>query len=81
MRGRTYEDLDRLLTTGIHRVNAAIPISYFGHECEAVERALELRKPKSLIVVLIDNVQAVTECIMKYQQVEEMEYTSLRRAV
>jgi len=81
MRGRTYEELDRLLTTGIRRVNPDVPISYFGHECEAVERALELRKPKSLIVVLIDNVQAVTECIMRYQQIDQEELMSLRKAV
>jgi cyanophycin synthetase len=81
MRGRSYEELDKLLTTGIHRVTPEIPISYFGHECEAVERALELRKPKSLIVVLIDNVQAVTECILKHQQMDQETLQSLRRAV
>ena len=81
MRGRTYEELDRLLTTGIRRINPDVPISYFGHECEAVERALQLRKPKSLIVVLIDNVQAVTECIMQYQQIDQEELIGLRKAV
>ena len=81
MRGRSCEELDRLLTTGIHRVNRELPISYFGHECEAVERALASRKPKSLIVVLIDNVQAVTECIMRHQQMDIAAMESLRRAV
>lgn len=81
MRGRTYEELDRLLTTGIRRVNPHIPIAYFGNECDAVERALQLRKPKSLIVVLIDNVQAVTECIMRYQKMDQQEFMSIKRAV
>jgi cyanophycin synthetase len=81
MRGRSYEELDRLLTTGIRKVNPDIPISYFGHECEAVEKALQLRKSKSLIVVLIDNIQAVTECIMRHQQLDELELMSMKRAV
>lgn len=81
MRGRSYEELDRLLTTGIRRVNVDVPISYYGHECEAVERAMELRKPKSLMVVLIDNVRAVTECIVKHQQKEKQEMMMVRRAV
>lgn len=81
MRGRTYEELDRLLTTGILKVNPAIPVSYCGHECEAMEKALEEHKPKSLIVVLIENVQAVTECILKHQQIDREELMSLRKAV
>lgn len=81
MRGRTYEELDMLLTTGIKKVNPAIPIAYYGHECEAVERAMLIRKPKSIIVVLIDNVQAVTECILKHQNIDQEELMSLRRAV
>jgi cyanophycin synthetase len=81
MRGRTYEELDRLLTAGIRRVSADIPITYFGTECEAVEKALQLRKPKSLIVVLIENVQAVTDCIMRYHKMTDAEAVSIRRAV
>jgi cyanophycin synthetase len=81
MRGRSYEELNQLLTTGIHRVNRELPISYYGHECEAVEKALKLRKPNSLIVVLIDNVQAVTDCIMRHQQVDQQTLQSLHRAV
>lgn len=71
MRGRTYEELIGLLTTGIHRVDAGIPISCFGQECEAVEKALQERKPKSLIVVLSDNIQGVTDCILRYQQMDQ----------
>ena len=81
MRGRTYEELDRLLTTGIYRVNRQLSISYFGNECEAVEKALELRRPKSLIVILIENVQAVTECLLRHQQMEEQELMSMVKAV
>jgi len=81
MRGRTHEELDRLLTTGIRKVQPDLQISYFGDECEAVERALELRKPKSLLVILIENIDAVIECIRRHQQMESEEMVSLRRAV
>ena len=81
MRGRTYEELDQLLTTGIHRVNRDIPIAYFGHECEAVGKAMELRKPGSLIVVLIDNVPAVMTCIQKHQQMDREQLAAFQRAV
>ncbi|HEU4902242.1 MAG TPA: cyanophycin synthetase [Flavisolibacter sp.] len=81
MRGRTYEELDRLLTTGIRRVNPDVPISSFGNESDAIEGALKLRKPRSLIVVLADNVQAVAACIMQHQQIDQEELMSLRRAV
>lgn len=81
MRGRTYEELDRLLTTGIRRVNPDVPVASFGNERDAIERALQLRRPRSLIVVLADNVQAVAACIMQHQQVDQEEVASLRRAV
>jgi cyanophycin synthetase len=80
MRGRTWDEVDQLLTTGIQKVNPEIPVSYFGHECEAVEKALQIRKPKSLMVVLADNVQAVTECLLRHQQLQEQELVSLNRA-
>lgn len=83
MRGRTYEEIDRLLVAGIRRVSAGIPVAYFGRECEAVERALQLRQPDSLIVMLVDNVQAATDCIMRYINSEKEEVTdnAVREAV
>jgi cyanophycin synthetase len=81
MRGRTYEELDRLLTSGIRRVSADIPISFYGNECDAVDRALQIRKPKSLIVILIDNVKAAIDCILNQQKIEEPELLQLKRAV
>lgn len=81
MRGRTREELDSLLVAGIRRVNFNTPIAYFGHECEAVEKALQLRKPGSLIVMLIDKVQVATDCILQYQKMEREELMSARRFV
>jgi cyanophycin synthetase len=71
LRGRTPEEMDRLLTTGVHRVDRNKPISYYWCECDAVIRAMQNVKPQSLIVVLIDNIKKVTECILQYQHERE----------
>jgi len=81
LRGRTHEELDRLLTTGVHRVDPGKPLSYFWHECEAVENAINNRKPKSLIVVLIEDFKSVTECVKRYQKEEQANMLHLRKAV
>lgn len=80
MRGRSREALDRLLTEGVRRVDARKPISYRSNECEAVEHAVRERRPRSLVVVLIENFQAVTSCIRRLQE-EEQAAPVLRRAV
>jgi cyanophycin synthetase len=71
LRGRTHEEIDRLLTAGIVKVDRNKPVSYVWCECDAVEKAINERRPKSLIVVLIENFKAVTECIQKHQQIEK----------
>jgi cyanophycin synthetase len=70
LRGRSSEELDRLLTLGIRKVDASKPVSYIWNECEAVSNAIRNRKPNSLIVVLIEDYKAVTECIRGFQQEE-----------
>ncbi|HVK96313.1 MAG TPA: cyanophycin synthetase [Flavisolibacter sp.] len=81
LRGRSPEELDRLLTTGIKKVDPDKPLSYYWSECEAAETAITNRKPKSLIVILIDNIKDVLECIRKHQKLEVEEMMSLKRAV
>ncbi len=71
MRGRTHKEIDHLLTSGIFKVDAAKPVSYYGHECEAVEQALLKGKPGSVIVLLIDKVETVTQCILRFQEEEK----------
>ncbi|MBA2746767.1 MAG: cyanophycin synthetase [Flavisolibacter sp.] len=80
LRGRTHEEIDRLLTEGIRKINMAIPVSYVWCECDAVEKAIKIRKPNALIVVLIENITSVTECINRHQQ-EMDKITALRTAV
>ncbi len=72
MRGRTYEDVDGLLRKGILKVDAVKAISYYGDECEAIEKAIRNGKPGSVIVLLIDKVARATGCIAKLQQEENL---------
>ena len=68
MRGRTIEEVENLVTSGIVNVKAGIPITYSMAECEAVEFAIDHAVPDSLIVVLTENIKKVTDCVLNYQQ-------------
>lgn len=81
LRGRTHEEIDRLLTEGIRKVDPNKPLSYMRCECEAVESAIRNRKPNSLIVVLIEDFKAVTSCVKRLQQEERATSSQLKRAV
>jgi cyanophycin synthetase len=81
LRGRTHEEMDRLLTEGIRRVDTSKPISYCWSECEAVENAISNRKPQSLIVVLIEDLASVLECVKRCQEQEQLGMLSFRKAV
>jgi len=80
LRGRTHEELDRLLTEGIRRVDRNKPVTYNWNECAAVEVAIRQRRPQSLIVVLIEDFKSVTQCIQR-MQAEEKASMGLKRAV
>jgi cyanophycin synthetase len=81
LRGRSHEELDRLLTEGVRRVDVQKPISYIWCECEAVEKALENCRSRSLIVVLIEDFKAVTECVLRKQALEQTGALQLKAAV
>lgn len=68
MRGRPVVEMENLITMGVVNVNPDVPITYSMAECEAVDYAIEHAVPGSLIVVLTDNIKAVTECIRRHQQ-------------
>jgi cyanophycin synthetase len=80
LRGRTHEELDELLTEGVRKVDQHKPISYVWCECEAVENAYRNRKPYSLIVVLIENIAQVSECIKGFQIEEKEQQAYLNKA-
>jgi cyanophycin synthetase len=81
LRGRTHEELDRLLTEGVRRVAPNKPLSYYWNECEAVENAIKSRKPKSLIVVLIEDFTSVAECVKRLHAEEQQTNRSFLKAV
>jgi cyanophycin synthetase len=68
MRGRTVEEVENLLTKGIVKINANIPLTYSLAECESVDYAIEHATEKTLIVVLTDDIESVSACIQKHQQ-------------
>jgi cyanophycin synthetase len=80
LRGRTHEEMDRLLTTGIRRVDASKPVSYCWCECAAVENAISNRKPQSLIVVLIEDFASVQACVKRCQEQEQLGMVSFKKA-
>lgn len=80
LRGRTHEELDSLLTTGVRRIAPDKPLSYYWCECEAVTQAIINRKPKSLIVVLIEDFTSVLQCIKQHQAEEQLKRPALRKA-
>lgn len=81
MRGRSKEEMDDLLTTGIRKIDPAKPIQFIWGERDAVEHAILHRKPGSLIVVLVEDYVAVTECVLKHQSQAMQSLRYLKRAV
>jgi cyanophycin synthetase len=81
LRGRTPEELDKLLTEGVKRVDSNLPISYYWGELEAAEKAIINAKPKSLIVVLTDNIKAVSERILHFRKIDQDQVITLQKAV
>jgi len=81
MRGRSIEEVENLITRGVVNVDPDIPITYSLAECEAVEYAIEHAVPDSVIVVLTENIQKVTECILRLQKQYREQDLQWQRAV
>jgi cyanophycin synthetase len=81
LRGRTHEELDRLLTEGVRHIAPDKPLSYVWDECEAVENAIKHRKPRSLVVVLIEHFETVAQCVKRHLAEERLSGRNFLRAV
>jgi cyanophycin synthetase len=81
MRGRSNEEMDNLLTSGIRKIDPAKPMQFIWGECDAVEHAILHRKPGSLIVVLVEDYVAVTQCVLRHQSQSTKSLSFLKRAV
>jgi cyanophycin synthetase len=81
MRGRSVEEVENLLTIGLVKVKAGIPIIYSMAECEAVDYAIDHATPNSLIVVLTEKIKKVTECILTHHKKYREQNHQWQRAV
>lgn len=67
LRGRTKEEIFRLVTEGIRRCDADKYIEFHEEECEAVEHTIHHAEPGSFITVLTDDIASVISCVQKLQ--------------
>lgn len=65
LRGRTPEQLRVLLTEGIRKVKKEITIDYVDEEMKAIEHAMKIARPGTLIVLLVNAVTQAIEFVQK----------------
>lgn len=81
MRGRTREEVDRLLQAGIRKVDHQKPVRYFPCECEAVDYFVSNAPPGAVVVVFIEHVTKVLECIKAHHELDRQRACSMKAAV
>ncbi|HEV7620533.1 MAG TPA: cyanophycin synthetase [Flavisolibacter sp.] len=81
MRGRTIKEMEALVTLGIKNVDSLIPITCGLGECESVEFAVRNAPLGSLIVVLADDINKVSGCLIDLQKREISMPEDLQKAV
>ncbi|MGZ3884592.1 MAG: cyanophycin synthetase [Bacteroidia bacterium] len=73
MRGRTQEELTRLLMEGISKVKQSMPVAVVSKEEDAIRYAIDIAKKGSFIVTCTDSVKGCIEFINGLKQKEEQE--------
>jgi cyanophycin synthetase len=73
LRGRTAEEIIRLLKDGIERVNPGIPVVVIPNEDEALDYAYNTSKPGSLVTIMCDVVARALDKIAELKEKEETE--------
>lgn len=68
LRGRQEEDINRLLLKGIHNIDPNKPIIFIADETEAVDHAIQHAIANSLIVLLTDKIEEVSDRLNYYLQ-------------
>lgn len=81
LRGRTQEEIERLLQRGIRKVDAQKPVRYFPCECEAVDHFVANAPPGSVVVVFIEHVTKVLSCIKAHHELDQQRTSSMKAAV
>jgi cyanophycin synthetase len=77
LRGRTEDEIIRLLLEGIHSQDPAKPVEVIKTEREAIDYALKTAEKGSFIVICSDVVPDALEQIMAYKEEEDRELISL----
>ncbi len=70
LRGKTEEELFKMIRDGIDSVDPNIPVTEFKSEKEATEYALDNAKDGSLIVLCSDAVTVALDVVKKYKEAE-----------
>lgn len=70
LRGRTPEEIRKLLTEGIHMVKKDIKVDSIEDELKAVEHAMKIAKPGTLIVLLVNAVNKAIDFVQKQLEKE-----------
>lgn len=68
LRGRTTEEISRLLRKGIKNISPDKKVTEVSNEEEAIEFACKKADPNSLIVILVENIQKVYDKLMRCKQ-------------
>jgi cyanophycin synthetase len=71
LRGRSAEDINRLVLKGIHNIDPKKPVSFIADESEAVDQAIQQGISNSLIVFLTDKVEEVADRLTYYLKLDK----------
>lgn len=71
LRGRTQEELTKLLMEGISESKASMPVAVVSKEEDAIRYAIDIAKPGSFIVTCTDSVQGCIDFITDLKKKEE----------
>jgi cyanophycin synthetase len=81
LRGRSSDEINRLITIGVHHENKNRPIHYRSSEQDALEYGLSLMDDNALLVFLVDNVFASIAMVEDKLQQEKHKWSKFAIAV
>lgn len=70
-RGRSKEEITRLIQAGIKSVDPTIPVNVISGELQSIQYAMEMASENSFIVACIDKVQACLEYVSRAKEFED----------
>jgi cyanophycin synthetase len=81
LRGRTEFEIGSLLRSGIQQVTSDMNVVYCSGECDAINVAMEMSTPGTLIVLLAENIGTVCQKLKELQMSYQDEGKEVRIAV